>query len=538
MEFVYHNVDELRSGKQHWRILVKVVRIWYSQGFASSKLPLSLELVLMDDKGSKIHAIIKKTLMYKFEKLLVEGNVYSLSSFVLVDSSGDYKPTRHNYKICFMYNTEVRHMPHITIDEFPYSFVSLADILAPSYDSGYLIDVIGILTGVGVEREIVTNGKKSKMNVIEIESAGLRIECALFGAYVDELANFLGGGELNNPVVIIQFAKVKSFQGNNSLQNVHGATKILFDPDLPMASVLKSNYLDANASASHTLSQLSDSKSVSGEEDFLVLTSSKSIAELSDIKKDCVCVVYGTILPMEEGVDWWYTACRCSRKVYADERMFFCEGCNRHVIAVYPRFRLQLRVEDNSGSANFILFDKEATALLGKTCTEMVDSCDRNEGGTGLPVELTSVFGRSALFKIEVKNFQGQRFDRSRFETSYRVKRVCTDELIIEQFKHLQLDLSVGASSSRGMLTPQSTLNKEVLRNEDIGKDLLDEFVVVSSEKVSEPDLSSELPTTDLNANTQETISPKRSPSPDNEGVQVLSNRKKKVIPKAKKDKI
>ncbi|XP_057458029.1 uncharacterized protein LOC130748801 [Lotus japonicus] len=176
MEFVYHNVDELRSGKQHWRILVKVVRIWYSQGFASSKLPLSLELVLMDDKGSKIHAIIKKTLMYKFEKLLVEGNVYSLSSFVLVDSSGDYKPTRHNYKICFMYNTEVRHMPHITIDEFPYSFVSLADILAPSYDSGYLIDVIGILTGVGVEREIVTNGKKSKMNVIEIESAGFCFE--------------------------------------------------------------------------------------------------------------------------------------------------------------------------------------------------------------------------------------------------------------------------------------------------------------------------------------------------------------------------
>lgn len=71
----------------------------------------------------------------------------------------------------------------------------------------------------------------------------LRVECALFGAYVDELANFLAGGELNNPVVIIQFAKVKSFQGNNSLQNVHGATKILFDPDVPMATVLKSKYV-------------------------------------------------------------------------------------------------------------------------------------------------------------------------------------------------------------------------------------------------------------------------------------------------------
>ncbi|XP_057418858.1 uncharacterized protein LOC130713073 [Lotus japonicus] len=501
MEFVYHNVDELRSGKQHWRILVKVVRIWYSQGFSTSKLPLSLELVLMDDKGSKIHAIIKKTLMYKFEKLLVEGNVYN---------------------------------------------------------------VIGILTGVGVEREIVTNGKKSKMNVIEIEAAGLRVECALFGAYVDELANFLGNGELNNPVVIIQFAKVKSFQGNNSLQNVHGATKILFDPDVPMAKVLKSNYLEANASASHSLSQLSDSKTVSGEEDFLVLTSSKSIAELVNIKKDCVCVVYGTILPMEEGVDWWYTACRCSRKVYANEKMFFCEGCNRHVMAVYPRFRLQVRVEDNSGSANLVLFDKEATSLLGKTCTEMVESCDRNEGGIGMPVELSTVVGRSALFKIEVKNFQGQRFDRSRFETSYRVKRVCTDESIIEQFKHLQLDLSVrvylpyfcytylpnagadmneygikvGASSSRDLLTPQSTLNTEVLGNEDIGKDLLEEFVVVSSDKDAKSELAADIPTTDLDANTQDTISPKRSPSPDHESVHVLSNRKKKVFPKSKKDKI
>lgn len=67
----------------------------------------------------------------------------------------------------------------------------------------------------------------------------LRIECALFGVYVDELTNFLGGGDINNPVVIVQFAKVKSFQGNNSIQNVHGATKIMFDPPVPMADVLK-----------------------------------------------------------------------------------------------------------------------------------------------------------------------------------------------------------------------------------------------------------------------------------------------------------
>lgn len=103
---------------------------------------------------------------------------------------------------------------------------------------------------------------------------------------------------------------------------------------------------------------------------------------------------------------------------------------------------------------------------------------------SGIPLEFSSFIGTSALFKIEVKNFQSQRFDRSRFETSYRVKRVCTEQLIIQQFQKLaqehsvrvklpyfcyaylpfaQADLNVygikvGASSSRDLMTPQSNM--------------------------------------------------------------------------------
>ncbi|XP_057436296.1 uncharacterized protein LOC130728748 [Lotus japonicus] len=164
----------------------------------------------------------------------------------------------------------------------------------------------------------------------------------------------------------------------------------------------------------------------------------------------------------------------------------------------------------------------------------------------GIPVELTSFVGRSALFKIEVKNFQGQRFDRSRFETSYRVKRVCTDQSIIEQFKTLQLDNSVGASSSRLLLTPQSTLNPEAVKHEELAKDLLEDFAVVSNEKATQteeslegpanqPAMSLESPAIDLAGNTQDIISPKRSPSPENDGVLVLTGRKKKVFPKMRK---
>jgi len=40
-----------------------------------------------------------------------------------------------------------------------------------------------------------------------------RIECTLFGIYVDELNVFLSSGEVQNSAISIEFAKVKTFQG-------------------------------------------------------------------------------------------------------------------------------------------------------------------------------------------------------------------------------------------------------------------------------------------------------------------------------------
>jgi len=40
-----------------------------------------------------------------------------------------------------------------------------------------------------------------------------RIECTLFGNYVDELNAFLPSAEVQNVVVSIEFGKVKVFQG-------------------------------------------------------------------------------------------------------------------------------------------------------------------------------------------------------------------------------------------------------------------------------------------------------------------------------------
>jgi hypothetical protein len=48
-----------------------------------------------------------------------------------------------------------------------------------------------------------------------------KIQCTLFGHYVDELNAFLGAGDCNNAVVIMQFAKAKNFQGLKKFINIY-----------------------------------------------------------------------------------------------------------------------------------------------------------------------------------------------------------------------------------------------------------------------------------------------------------------------------
>lgn len=78
-----------------------------------------------------------------------------------------------------------------------------------------------------------------------------------------------------------------------------------------------------------------------------------------------------------DGMDWYYPACKCSKKVFPADGMYFCEACNRHVVSPLYKFRIQLRVMDSNDSATFVVFDQEASALLNKSCAELVDASNK-----------------------------------------------------------------------------------------------------------------------------------------------------------------
>ncbi|XP_027906001.1 replication factor A protein 1-like, partial [Vigna unguiculata] len=428
------NVSQVTPEKENWNIIVRVIRSWFVPDFTKQRCPFSMELVIQDKEGSKIHASIRRTLIYKFQTKISEGDVYAIQNFSVAPNSGIYRTTHHPYKINFQFGTKVSLLDGNLVPDVKPQYTPLSLLTTTRFDTDYLVDVLGLLVGVGTERELQVDGKTTKLNVIAIEADGFRIECTLFGIYVDELNVFLSSGEVQNCAISIEFAKVKTFQDKVQLQNCKFCTRIKYNVNFKEASELKSRMIENNESPSQGLTQLSQTSKNTVEEDFLTVTPRTTIQGLKDCKEVATFILFGTINHILDEDDWWYTACVCNKVVYPDSKMFFCEKCNKHVIKVFPRYRIKVRVIDSSDSITFVLFDRDATTLFKKTCADMLESHDKMNGCGNFPKEFEELVNKSLLFKVESRNDQ-----TFKLEQSFRVKKICLDDDIIEKFNDSSL---------------------------------------------------------------------------------------------------
>ncbi|QHO20258.1 uncharacterized protein DS421_11g336380 [Arachis hypogaea] len=123
---------------------------------------------------------------------------------------------------------------------------------------------------------------------------------------------------------------------------------------------------------SQYLSVLSGKPSYVNEDEVLYSTERKTVKELCAAIDVGFYVVLATVLNVEPVLNWWYKSCVCSMKTEANADTYFCDGCNKDVNNVVDRYKLNLLVFDGTVTTTFVVFDKEAAALFGRTCTEMV----------------------------------------------------------------------------------------------------------------------------------------------------------------------
>lgn len=159
METKFDSISDIIPEKESWAFVAKVIRLWLVADYNKNKLPYSMELVLMDDKGDKINASIRRTIIYKFDKDLNEGFVFSFHQFGVATNGGSYRTTHHTYKLNFQFATKVTKMGACAVRPDIFSLVPISDINAGNCDTDYLVDVMGLLTGFGTEKEYERDGK-------------------------------------------------------------------------------------------------------------------------------------------------------------------------------------------------------------------------------------------------------------------------------------------------------------------------------------------------------------------------------------------
>ncbi|XP_052116445.1 uncharacterized protein LOC107483801 [Arachis duranensis] len=166
-------VDKITPWRESWKVHVKVVKLWYHKNPALDLSQNLLHMVLMDEKLNKIQATIRDQLISKFALSLNEGDVYLMTHFTVVPNTGLNRVIKHRFRLLFQYNTSVVSVVSPRIPHLGLCLASMDEIDQMTKDHNFLIDFVGIITGVRKERDVASDGKLVKAVVLEVFADGL-----------------------------------------------------------------------------------------------------------------------------------------------------------------------------------------------------------------------------------------------------------------------------------------------------------------------------------------------------------------------------
>ncbi|KAK2418924.1 replication protein A 70 kDa DNA-binding subunit B [Trifolium repens] len=440
MSHVFDMLGVIYPRRKTWRIKVRVISLWTVKSVFRANQINSLEMVLIDEKGDKIQASIRRQLIYMFLSKIVEGNVYKMSHFIVVPTDDRYRTNIYPYKLIFRLKTKVRYCPNDAIDRYGFNATNITQIYSLGAYHRYLIDVIGVVTGITNEREYIRNGKMTRMIIIELSDHSGKVECILYGEYVGLFQELIAENSGKLHVIVIQFGVVKLFRDKVSIQNVDSATRIYFDPPVKDVVDFKNSLYLQGVNCGLNIPLIDPPSRILLEDEFLVKYPKKTISQLVAGIDDGIYVVSGVVTSILGGDEWWYPSCTCHKIVSREPQGYYCEACVKYFLHMVPRYKVNVIVDDGTGQAVFILFDLDMCNLIDKKCSELFLD-DKVDDDGSYPVEFDLLVGLKLLFQVEKGLTSNVQIDGS-----FNVKRVCDHEIIIAKFDDGRFDNLSGRS--------------------------------------------------------------------------------------------
>ncbi|KAK1441474.1 hypothetical protein QVD17_07390 [Tagetes erecta] len=274
---------------------LKIVRLWKLPDHINKREVYSIEMILMDEEGTKITGTVSKRSSYKY-----------------VDNTN---------KVVFGSSTKVERCNVFNGPQFGFSFTSFKAILEHSADEDHSIDVIGEVQDLQPIKTFLNGeGIATKQATFKIQDLeGQVISVTLFAEYAEQLIEYLQKHpEEVRLVVILQFGRIKWWQEKPAVNTSYNVTKLFINDDIEEIISFKKSITtttDNCGSLSTTMSKGSFISIVTDDELFLK-TEFINIEEVSEIKEEKHVVILATIIGFIEDKPWGYFGCtKCYKKV-------------------------------------------------------------------------------------------------------------------------------------------------------------------------------------------------------------------------------
>nr|POF25161.1 putative replication factor a 73 kda subunit [Quercus suber] len=208
-------------------------------------------------------------------------------------------------------------------------------------------------------------------------------------------------------IIIVTSTTVKAFQGKLNL-NTTSASKVYVNLDITEVSELVDRYKVVENEYDNVIRSIPARDKKPKSESELILQTTMSLAEIKALEwvegvKERFFTYYADIVNIETEFGWNYISCQlCKRKVKQQNNMFWCNSCNSESQFPMPSYKLQIQVKDHTGTASFVLFDKDAEKIIQKTAMEL---SLKNQEPNKVPQEIQNLLGKSYTFQIKVDDY-------------------------------------------------------------------------------------------------------------------------------------
>uniref|UniRef100_A0A251UCY7 Putative nucleic acid-binding, OB-fold protein n=1 Tax=Helianthus annuus TaxID=4232 RepID=A0A251UCY7_HELAN len=294
-----NDIDALST---NYTIKVKIVSLWRKKMRGNERETYRIDMILMDEMGTKIQAFCLHKLFPKFERHLNVDECLIIKRPSLAPNTASFKIIPNNQKLSFYYHTFVEKCSKWEGPQYIFNFVDFDDVVSQRIKEG---------TPVGIEDTNKKDGSKGKRLNLKLQDLEyVRIDLALWDDYAKDMYSYMVSKNRETHVVVaVHFGAAKTYKGKWGISNNFDGSRLFINDNFDEMLLFKEKFLSKLAASTESSSHAGSHMMCSVEDEFLNNDVFSPIAYLGSIIEPKKVVIVGTIVAIVSDKMWYYDGC-------------------------------------------------------------------------------------------------------------------------------------------------------------------------------------------------------------------------------------